>query len=405
MEFRLRFNASLIAATLFATSAATAYAQSPITLADAVSLAWARHPASQSAAARMGEVNARRNAAASLTPSSPTLMLSQLSDARFANTGRRATEAEFSIPIWNWGARDAARSLATAEGSAIESQLAATKLKLSGEVREGLWALAITREENTLAARKVVEARALSEDVALRVRAGDLAPVDANLAQSALRLAELGAAQAQDALLRAEMVVQLLLGKSDVTPVGENLQLTPNADTHPNVRAAERTRESAQARAANARTATRDGPTLSFTLSRERQNLDTVIEKALRIGVSIPLFSNREGAINVASAQAELAEAHALASQARAQVAAEFLLAQRSVEIAKEIAALADARAQLSRASQAMVTKSFQLGESDLPTRLRAEAERFDAERAAERARIESLRAISRLNQAFGVTP
>jgi outer membrane protein, heavy metal efflux system len=404
MAFRLRSGAAMVCgASVF--FAALTHAQSPITIADALAHAWARHPASQSAAARMAETEAKRAAAASFTPTSPTLALSQLSDSRFSNQGRRATEAELSIPIWNWGARSAAGALANAEGGVTESQLAATKLKLSGELREALWALALARVEDSVAARKVADAKALSEDVALRVRAGDLAPVDANLAQSALRLAELGAAQARDATLRAEVAVHMLLGKSDVTPIGETHADAPNVDAHPNVRAAQRTRDAAQARVASARAETREGPTVSFTLSRERSNLDAAVEKALRIGVSIPLFANREAPARVASAQTELAETNALALQMRAQVAAEFSLSSRAVEIAKEIASAADARAQLARETQAMFIKSFQLGESDLPTRLRAETERFEAERAAERARIESLRAVSRLNQAFGVTP
>jgi outer membrane protein, heavy metal efflux system len=404
MEFRLR-NSATVLGLLCAISAACSFAQTPIAMADAFARAWARHPASQSAAARLAEIEAKRNAAASLTPSSPTLAISQLSDSRFANQGKRATEAELTIPIWNWGARSAAGALADAEGGVMESQLASTKLKLAGEVREALWSLAIARVEDSVATRKVADAKALSEDVALRVRAGDLAPVDANLAQSAVRLAELGAAQTQEAMLRAEMVVQSLVGKSDVSPLGEILLPALNVDAHPNVRAALRTRDAAQARAASARSEVRDGPTVSLTLSRERSNLDAAIEKALRVGVSIPLFPNREGGVRVATAQAELAEAQALSLQTRAQTEAEIGLSQRMLDIAKEIASAAESRAQLARETQALFIKSFQLGESDLPTRLRVEAERFEAERIAERTRIESLRAISRRNQAFGVSP
>lgn len=52
-----------------------------------------------------------------------------------------------------------------------------------------------------------------------------------------------------------------------------------------------------------------------------------------------------------------------------------------------------------------MDPKSYRLGESDLPTRLRAETERFEAELAHARAQIETRRAISKLNQAHGLLP
>ncbi len=404
MGFRLLNRRTALAALCVAFSPLVC-AQSPIKIADALAQAWARHPASQSAAVRAEEIVARQSAAASLTPSPPTLALSQLSDARFANLGRRATEAELSIPIWNWGARDAAQASASAEGGAIEAQLVVTKLKLSGEVREGLWALATARVEETVAKRKVSDAQALGEDVARRVAAGDLAPVDANLAQSALRLAQLNAAQAREATLRAELIVQSLIGNADVAPIGEMPAQAVSVENHPNVRNAERARAAAQSRVASARAEQREGPTLTFTVSREKTSVDAAVEKALRIGVSIPLFANREGGVRVASANAELAEASALAQQSRAQAQAELQLSQRSIEIATEISTAANARAEFARETQALYTKSFQLGESDLPTRLRAEAERFEAERAAERARVEVLRAISRLNQSYGVIP
>jgi len=49
--------------------------------------------------------------------------------------------------------------------------------------------------------------------------------------------------------------------------------------------------------------------------------------------------------------------------------------------------------------------RAFSLGNIDLPQRLRIEADAFDAELAAARARIEASRAISRYNQAIGMLP
>ena len=54
---------------------------------------------------------------------------------------------------------------------------------------------------------------------------------------------------------------------------------------------------------------------------------------------------------------------------------------------------------------QALVAKSYQLGESDLPTRMRADNEKLDADLSLARARIELQRAISQLNQSFGTLP
>ena len=62
-------------------------------------------------------------------------------------------------------------------------------------------------------------------------------------------------------------------------------------------------------------------------------------------------------------------------------------------------------RQQLARESRGFFDKSFRLGESDLPTRLRIELEAVEAERQNARARIELAAAISALRQALGLLP
>jgi len=49
--------------------------------------------------------------------------------------------------------------------------------------------------------------------------------------------------------------------------------------------------------------------------------------------------------------------------------------------------------------------KSFRLGETDLPTRLRIEAEAVEAERQEARSRIELATAISAWRQSLGLLP
>ena len=66
---------------------------------------------------------------------------------------------------------------------------------------------------------------------------------------------------------------------------------------------------------------------------------------------------------------------------------------------------LAQERQRLAAETEGLLAKAFSLGEIDLATRLRTAAERYAADADAIRSRLESGRAISRLNQAFGVLP
>ena len=67
--------------------------------------------------------------------------------------------------------------------------------------------------------------------------------------------------------------------------------------------------------------------------------------------------------------------------------------------------AAAERRARLASESRGFFDKSFRLGETDLPTRLRIEAEAVEAQRQAASARIELAAAISQWRQALGLLP
>ena len=89
----------------------------------------------------------------------------------------------------------------------------------------------------------------------------------------------------------------------------------------------------------------------------------------------------------------------------RARLAGEREAARARADAARTQLAATERRAQLARESRGFFDKSFRLGESDLPTRLRIEAEATEAERQAARSRIELAAAISAWRQALGLLP
>jgi cobalt-zinc-cadmium efflux system outer membrane protein len=98
------------------------------------------------------------------------------------------------------------------------------------------------------------------------------------------------------------------------------------------------------------------------------------------------------------------------------QVETEYAQAVRRIELAQENSqrllktaqlqlALATQRTTLTQDSLALREKSFALGESDLPTLLRARAAHFDAQALLHRQQINAHAAVSRVNQSLGVLP
>ena len=92
-------------------------------------------------------------------------------------------------------------------------------------------------------------------------------------------------------------------------------------------------------------------------------------------------------------------------AQERGRLTAGLEGARMRVEASRTQLVAVERRAQLARESRGFFDKSFRLGETDLPTRLRIEAEAAEAERQAARTRIELAAAISAWRQALGLLP
>jgi cobalt-zinc-cadmium efflux system outer membrane protein len=107
----------------------------------------------------------------------------------------------------------------------------------------------------------------------------------------------------------------------------------------------------------------------------------------------------------VAAARADAVELQAQMALERARLASERESARARTDTARTQLVAAERRALLARESRGFFDKSFRLGETDLPTRLRIEAEAADADRQVARARIELAAAISGWRQALGLLP
>ena len=103
--------------------------------------------------------------------------------------------------------------------------------------------------------------------------------------------------------------------------------------------------------------------------------------------------------------QGQTDEAQAQLALERERLSAEREAARVRVDASRTQLAAAERRALLARESRGFFDKSFRLGETDLPTRLRIEAEAAEAERQAARTRLELAAAISAWRQALGLLP
>lgn len=375
-------------------------------LRDALEGAWGRLPAARATGAREDELAARRNAAAALFPEPPSVNLGYRTDGLNQNAGTRELEGVISFPVWTPRVRAAAQSLAQAESEQFDSGLRAQRWRLAGEVREVYWQARLAATEQELGQRKVAEAVALAADVERRLKAGDLARADLNQARVVEQLARAALAETGTRAFRGAQAFFVLTGLKSLAVVTESVAAAyPELDAHPQLDAAGRVVATTRARLGQATIATRDPPELEVGMRRERGAFGEPYANSVIVGIKLPFATDARNQPRITAANAELIEAQSTLTIERQKLVADIEAAEVELDQAQAIEQFAAERFRLAADTQALFARAFTLGELDLPVRLRAENERFDAELALTRARIEVGRAISRLNQARGVLP
>ena len=382
----------------------SAHAQS---LAEALEQAWARQPQASAAMARDAEAQARSAVAASLTPAPASLSLATLNDQLNANRGKQEWEIELSLPLWLPGQQAARLAEAASAQSELRARRHALRWQIAGQLRDAWWALAAARNAHLLAERRVGTADTLVADVMRRYRVGELARLDANLAQAEQVAAQAELADAQTALWQAEQNYRDLTGVSAPTALPAETQLATHeaTDEHPLLASALANVQLARARLQVAAQRRRDSPSLALRLTQGRDDYAQAYARALGVKFTLPLSSDARVRADNAAAQAELAQADAELALAQAKLVLDSERARRELANAQRQLALAQQRVALSADNLALAEKSFALGESDLPGLLRVRAAAIDAQAILSRQQYGVAAAQSRNNQILGVLP
>jgi len=192
-------------------AAAPATAQ---TLAQVLEQAWSLHPQARASSTRIAQAAAGVEAATGLTPGPAALSLGTVSDRFHANQGQREWEVEMSVPLWLPGQKAAQTAEALGSQKEAMAEPHALRLRLAGDLRTAWWAVAAARQAQALAQQRVDTAQALQAEVQRRYGAGELARIDANLAQREVLSAQGALADSAMALVQAEQAFRALTGSA-----------------------------------------------------------------------------------------------------------------------------------------------------------------------------------------------
>lgn len=375
-------------------------------LRTALDQAWEKSPQAQTLEARRAESDAQTVAANSLLPGAPAVILGHRGDQLNSNAGRREWEAGIAMPIWLPGQRDARQRQAQAGKDSLEAGISALRLKLAGELRETIWQVRQAQAQTQLDEERALTAKKLAEDVARRVRAGELAKTDLNLAQNEWRTAQAAILHSRNRLFQAQQAYATLTGTTALPDdISESAQPKSLPDDHPLLEEARQAIEAAQAQVRVASNSRRDNPEIELSTRRERGNLNDPYASTVAISLRLPLSTEARNLPLISAAQTALTGAHSEYTRVRFTLEYQRLQAEQALQAADQLLDLARQQRAAARENLDLIQKSFNLGESDLFTLLRARAAAFEAEQANNQQEIAQALAHARLNQAQGVLP
>lgn len=372
----------------------------------ALDQAWEKSPQAQTLEAKRAESNAQGVAANSLLAGAPAVILGHRNDQLSNNAGVREWEAGMALPLWLPGQRDARQRQAKAGRGGLEADILALRLRLAGELREAIWQVRQVEAQIRLDEARAQTAKKLAEDVAKRVRAGELAKTDLNLAQNEWRTAQAAILQNRNRLLQAQQAYATLTSTT-VLPddSAESAQSKPLSDDHPLMEEARLAIEVAQAQVRVVSQSRRDNPELELSTRRERGSLNDPYASTVALALRLPLATNARNLPLTSAAQTALTRAQSEYTRARLTLEYQLQQAVQALQAADQLLDLARQQRAAAWENLDLIQKSFSLGESDLFTLLRARTAAFEAEQAHNQQEIAQALSRARLNQAQGVLP
>ena len=384
--------------------------------------AWQRQPEARAYSTRLESLQARERVSQSLLPRPLTLEVAGKAErsgtnSNFGAGGTGEYIVGFAIPLWLIGERSSAMALSDAELQRLIKQQASTQLRLAARIRTLFWEFELAKINGTLAENRLQNAKALSQDVQRRFKAGDLSKADFMQAESAVANSEAALAESQANLILAKQNLRSVIGR-DITPdllkpaqyYAETLPLLPKNfvdldQSHPVIQDLIAQVEVASKATALAQAQTRQNPELQLYTSSGRPEVGVPTQQSVLLGLKIPFgSSDRIQAQRFASRANQIESEERLVFE-RDRVLAELDASKAKVESAQIRLTAAKRRAQLSVETRVFFDKSFKFGETDLPTRLRIELEAMDAIKQAAQAEITYLASVSALRQALGLLP
>jgi len=378
-----------------------------LSLAAVVQATYQRNPTTQVLQARLDEAAAVRRQADSLIAGDAALQVRHNTGQVGNEEGLREWEWGIELPIWLPGQRQARRNEARQQRLAATASESALRLAVAGQVRNLLWTLRLDQNQAHYTHQAWLTSRDLQNDVARRVKAGELAHLDLVLARQE-SLDRQDTFQQADAKLRRDYHRYRILTGLDRIPAEFRETRSPAREVdsrHPALADAMAAVAADEAVYKRVRSDRRANPTLTLGTRHERADAASDYVNTLGIILRVPLGLPSQSAPRIAASATTLAESRTERDLLKRRLDTELQTARDSLAATRMALEVAGKRAALARENLTLIRRSFDLGESNLFHVLQVQARAFEAELKLHEKTIELQADIARYNQAVGIIP
>ena len=375
-------------------------------LSEVLEKAYARAPMQASLQSRDVMVLAKSRVANAMLPSAPAVSVIHQNDVIGSGRGERDWQAELELPVWQQKQRDNRLKVAEAMQLSTTAGRQSLKLQVAGQLREALWNIAANDNNLSLAVNKLQVAQNLQSDVGKRYRAGELARTDAMLAEQEVLRVEKEKVRAEAEVMHARHRYYLLTGLRELPGSYQEQQSTLEdysqspiwLEAQSKLGLAETERDLAQVES-------RENMRVLLNMRNSKGAFDTTDNNSVGVQVRVP-FGNAASAAPIRAA-AEMVVGNALSEREamRFELEAAMHEAEHNLSVSRAELSIATKQYEIAKESFTLAQKAFQLGETDLVSLMRVQAQTFEAERAFTTRQIQVQWDIARYNQTVGVLP
>jgi len=365
-----------------------------------------RNPSQAVLQSREATVRARNIMANSMLPGAPAVSMTHQNDTMGSGRGERDWQAEIELPVWLPNQRLNRQKVADATTSNLATSRESLKLQVAGLLRDDLWDIAMNDSNVELANQRLDTAKSLQHDVERRYQAGEMAKTDLMLAQQETLMAEKASLLAEAEQMHARHRYFVLTGLREM-PAQYQEQQSTLLDYYQSPLWLEY--ESKVNLAENERDLTaverRENPQILFNTRTQRGPFDTSYNDSVGLKVRIPLDSEVRSAPLQAAAEVVVGNAITERESLRMMLDTALHEAEHNLSVTRAELEITGQQATIAKESLRLARKAFQLGETDLVSLLRVQAQTYEAEKAYTTRQIQLQWDIARYNQAVGVLP